>query len=139
VEDARAWLRWWRLEGLPEMRALLWEKRDPLALRGIAPDDEYDGYARVLGSKLKRSNGRANIADYLTTLLAEGGHHARVGRTLQPYGPRTTRLVRAVEGAALTPPGPETGATNRIPPSAQFLETQPGITPTGIGPPVPVV
>jgi hypothetical protein len=39
-------------------------------LRGIAPDDEYDSYARVLGSKLKRNNGRADIADYLTTALA---------------------------------------------------------------------
>jgi hypothetical protein len=45
VEDAREWIRWWRIEGLGEMRAILWEKWDPLGVRGMTddwPEDEYD-------------------------------------------------------------------------------------------------
>ncbi|MGH2917843.1 MAG: hypothetical protein ACRDLS_04475 [Solirubrobacteraceae bacterium] len=72
-EDARAWVRWWRLDGLPEMRNLLWDKWDPLSLRGEAPEDEYDSYANVLASKLRRGNTRHDIADYLTTCLSEDG------------------------------------------------------------------
>ena len=71
VEDARAWARWWRIDGLREMRAILWEKWDPLALNGIAPDDEYDGYAQVLASKLKRGSDRSDIVAYLMTKLWE--------------------------------------------------------------------
>ncbi len=73
MEDARPWLRWWRLEGLPEMRALLWERWDPLGLRTVDdwPEDEYDGHANVLASKLKRGNGREDIAEYLTKTLTE--------------------------------------------------------------------
>jgi hypothetical protein len=74
MEDARAWVRWRRLEGLPQMRALLWEKWDPLGLRPHdAPEDEYDSYANILASKLKRGTSREDIADYLTTALAEEG------------------------------------------------------------------
>ena len=51
------------------MRELLWRKWDPLGLRGMAPDDEYDAQARVLGSKLKRGNSRDDIASYLATTL----------------------------------------------------------------------
>jgi hypothetical protein len=40
VQDAREWVRWWRIEGLREMRSILWEKWDPLGLNRIAPDDE---------------------------------------------------------------------------------------------------
>lgn len=40
------------LQGLREMRGLLWEKWDPLGLRDMAPEDEYDSYAMVLASKL---------------------------------------------------------------------------------------
>jgi hypothetical protein len=53
------------------MRALLWEKWDPLAVREIAPDDEYDGYARVLAGKLQRGDDRGEIADYLARALDE--------------------------------------------------------------------
>jgi hypothetical protein len=71
VEDPTAWTRWWRIEGLREMRSLLWEHWDPLALKGQAPDDEYDGYASVLASKLQRGNDRSDIVSYLTTSLME--------------------------------------------------------------------
>ena len=70
MDDARAWARWWRLDGLPQMRSLLWELWDPLALAGVAPDDEYDSYAAVLASKLRRRNSVDDIAAYLTTTLA---------------------------------------------------------------------
>jgi len=73
VEDAREWVRWWRIEGLREMRSILWDKWDPLALQGGAPDDEYDSYAQVLASKLKRGNDRSHIVAYLTTKLSEPG------------------------------------------------------------------
>ena len=73
MEDAREWVRWWRIQGLSEMRRLLWEHWDPLGLNGIAPDDEYDSYARVLASKLKRGDDRAEIVRYLTVSLAEPG------------------------------------------------------------------
>lgn len=58
----------WRIEGPRAMRSSHW---DPLALAGIAPDDEYDSYANVLASKLKRGSGRHDIATYLTTALAD--------------------------------------------------------------------
>lgn len=53
------------------MRALLWLKWDALGVRDIAPDDEYDAHARVLGSKLRRGNGREDIARYLTTAVTD--------------------------------------------------------------------
>lgn len=53
------------------MRRLLWEHWDPLALAGVAPEDEYDSYAGVLASKLKRRQDRAEIVRYLTVALAE--------------------------------------------------------------------
>jgi hypothetical protein len=56
VEDARAWVRWWRIEGVREMLSIVREKWDPLGLHGItdgSPDDEYDSYANVLASKPK--------------------------------------------------------------------------------------
>jgi hypothetical protein len=59
MRDARAWVRWWRIEGLQQMREILWEKWDPLGLKGIAPVDEYDSYAQVLASKLKRAGTTA--------------------------------------------------------------------------------
>jgi hypothetical protein len=43
----------------------------PARLKGQAPDDEYDGYAGVLASKLNRGNERSHIASYLTTSLIE--------------------------------------------------------------------
>jgi hypothetical protein len=55
------------------MRRLLWDHWDPLALKGVAPDDEYDAYARVLASKLKRGDDRAEIVRYLTAALAQPG------------------------------------------------------------------
>lgn len=53
---------------------ILWEQWDPLSLRGITedwPEDEYDSYANVLASKLKRGNDRNDIVSYLTTSLME--------------------------------------------------------------------
>jgi hypothetical protein len=80
VDDARDWVRWWRVEGLPEMRNILWEKWDPLGLFEDAcdpderwPEDEYDAYANVLASKLKRGNCRSDIKTYLTNSLLEEG------------------------------------------------------------------
>ncbi len=56
------------------MRALLWERWDPLALRPHgAPEDEYDAYAGVLASKLRRGSSCEDIAAYLGTALAEDG------------------------------------------------------------------
>ena len=52
------------------MRRILWAEWDPLGLSGIDPDwpeDEYDSYATVLASKLKRGNERSDIVSYLTT------------------------------------------------------------------------
>jgi hypothetical protein len=66
-------MRWWRIEGLPQMRRVLWQHWDPLALHGLAPDDEYDSYANVLASKLKRGNDRSDIVSYLTTSLVDKG------------------------------------------------------------------
>lgn len=74
MDDARAWVRWWRIEGLKQMRQILWEKWDPLGLNGITddwPEDEYDSYASVLASKLKRGNDRADLVAYLTTSLID--------------------------------------------------------------------
>ncbi len=78
MEDAREWVRWWRIEGLGEMRQILWEKWDPLGLHDLMrdpehdwPEDEYDSYANVLASKLKRGNDRSDIVSYLTTSLIE--------------------------------------------------------------------
>lgn len=42
-------------------------------MKGIAPVDEYDSYANVLASKLKRGNDRSDIVAYLTTKLWEPG------------------------------------------------------------------
>ena len=51
MEDARAWVRRWRLEGLPQMRALLWETWEPLDLASDdASEDEYDSYTNVLAA-----------------------------------------------------------------------------------------
>jgi hypothetical protein len=71
VDDAREWVRWWRIEGLREMRSVLWEHWNPLALDGLAPDDEYDSYANVLASKLRRGNERSDIVSYLTTSIID--------------------------------------------------------------------
>lgn len=74
MEDAREWVRWWRIEGLREMRAILWTEWDPLGLCSIDPDwpeDEYDSYASVLASKLRRGNDRTDIVGYLTTSLVD--------------------------------------------------------------------
>lgn len=79
--------RWWRLDGLREMRALLWEQWDPLGLRAHGvPEDEYDNYANVLASKLKRGNSHAGIARYLTTTRPEDRPitAAWIGRCEQP-------------------------------------------------------
>jgi hypothetical protein len=46
---------------------------DPLGLIELAPHDEYDPYAQVLASKLKRGNDRSDIVAYLTTKLCEPG------------------------------------------------------------------
>ena len=46
------------------MRTVLWKRWDPLGLRGISDDwteDEYDSYANVLASKLKRGNNRVLV------------------------------------------------------------------------------
>jgi hypothetical protein len=78
VDDAREWVRWLRIEGLREMRQILWEKWDPLGLYEPVrdaeeewPEDEYDAYADVLASKLKRGNERSDIVSYLTTSLTD--------------------------------------------------------------------
>jgi hypothetical protein len=78
VDDAREWARWWRIEGLREMRQILWEKWDPLGLHEVVsdpaedwPEDEYDSYANVLAGKLVRGNGRSDVVSYLTTSLVE--------------------------------------------------------------------
>ena len=78
VDDARKWVRWWRIEGSREMRQILWEKWDPLGLYELVrdpeeewPEDEYDSYAHVLASKLKRGNERSDIVSYLTTSLTD--------------------------------------------------------------------
>lgn len=73
MEDAREWARWWRLRGLAEMQSLLWDHWDPLGLASVEdwPRDEYDSYAGVLASKLRRGNSRADIAIYLATKLTE--------------------------------------------------------------------
>ena len=52
------------------------EKWDPLGLCALVrdddwPEDEYDSYAIVLASKLKRSNDRAVIVGYFTTRLVD--------------------------------------------------------------------
>lgn len=65
MDDARPWLNWWESRGLAEMRVLLWEHWDPLSLRGVAPDDEYDAYATVLASKLRRGRDREDLSAYL--------------------------------------------------------------------------
>jgi hypothetical protein len=65
------------IEGLRQMRHILWEKWDPLGLSEVVPgedgwpDDEYDSYAKVFASKLKRRNERADIVSYLTTSLID--------------------------------------------------------------------
>lgn len=64
-------MRWWRLEGKPQLRALAFEWWDPLGLAGIVPDDEYDAYLDVLASKLKRGMSRADVVSYLTQTLSE--------------------------------------------------------------------
>jgi hypothetical protein len=76
VEDATGWVRWWRIEGRPEMRKILWEKWDPLGLCAVVrdddwPEDEYDSYGDVLASKLKRGNDREDIVSYLTKSLID--------------------------------------------------------------------
>ena len=76
MDDARGWVRWWRIEGLPEMRKILWKNWDPLGLCALMrddewPEDEYDSYANVLASNLKRGNDRADIVGYLTTSLID--------------------------------------------------------------------
>ena len=58
------------------MRIILWEKWDPLGLYALVrdedwPEDEYDSYANVLASKLKRGSDRADIIGYLTTSLVD--------------------------------------------------------------------
>jgi hypothetical protein len=73
---------------MPQLRALLWEKWDPLGLRGLAPDDEYDAYVKVLGSKLKRGNSKHDIAHYLASTLTDEASvpadwNARCERTAQ--------------------------------------------------------
>lgn len=73
MEDAAAWVTWWRTEGLHEMRPILWDHWDPLGLRGQVPEDEYDSYAGVLASKLKRGNSRSEIVSYLATTLMDEG------------------------------------------------------------------
>lgn len=80
VDDARQWVRWWRIDGLREMRQILWEKWDPLGLYELVhdpeeewPQDEYDSYADLLASKLKRGNERSDIVGYLITSLTDKG------------------------------------------------------------------
>jgi hypothetical protein len=47
--------------------------RDPLSLKGLAPDDENNSYANVLASKLWRGNDRIDMVGYLTTRLLGKG------------------------------------------------------------------
>lgn len=58
------------------MRKILWKNWDPLGLCALMrddewPEDEYDSYANVLASNLKRGNDRADIVGYLTTSLID--------------------------------------------------------------------
>ena len=65
-----------RVDGLREMGPLLWEFWDPLGLAELGvPDDEYDTYAAVLASKLKRGNARADLVHYLTFTLSDPADH----------------------------------------------------------------
>ena len=56
------------------MRSILWTHWDPLGLGAQEdwPEDEYDSYANVLASKLKRGNPRSDLASYLTMSLHDG-------------------------------------------------------------------
>jgi hypothetical protein len=71
MEDARVWVRWWRLEGLAQVRELLWELWDPLGLADDAPDDGYDTYAHSSAASSNAAMARTTSPSLGSNALAE--------------------------------------------------------------------
>jgi hypothetical protein len=87
VDESDAWGRWWAIEGLFTVRGLLWDRWDPLALRYVAPDDEYDDELNELGRKLRQGESAAGLASWLSCTEREymaRGHEARSSEDLLP-------------------------------------------------------
>ena len=56
---------------LQNIMRLLWEEWDPIGVKGIAPDDEYDSYAQRVYAMLSEGKQVGEIADYLTWAVRE--------------------------------------------------------------------
>jgi hypothetical protein len=64
---------------------------DPLDLRGLAPDDEYDSYFNVVAGKLRRHESAAESAEYLSVTERQNmglGPDARPSDELRPVAER---------------------------------------------------
>lgn len=74
------------------VRQILWDDWDPIGVKDIAPEDEYDGYVWPVISKISRGETADQIADYLDRASNE-----HMGRPL----PRDVNLALAVRLVAL--------------------------------------
>jgi hypothetical protein len=85
--ELEEWSRWWRIQGEPELRALLMEQWDPVGVRGEpAAADEYDSYLGVIGRLLREGASAESIAQHLATVEHDWmGFETSVGQLL-PVG-----------------------------------------------------
>jgi len=65
--------RWVREEGFGELRQVLFWRWDPVGVEDAFPitADEYDDYARVLMSRLRKGAGEPQVAAYLLSVERE--------------------------------------------------------------------
>jgi hypothetical protein len=62
--------RWWKENGFAELRQILYWIWDPIGVNTAFPytHDEYDRYAKVLLSKLRKGASASDVVDYLVSV-----------------------------------------------------------------------
>lgn len=65
--DEEQFARWCKPGGFEELRQVLFWRWDPIGVEGAFPNtaDEYDGYVRVLLSRLRADATASDVADHL--------------------------------------------------------------------------
>ena len=53
------------------LKTLLWEEWDPIGVRGLGPDDEYDSYAMRILVMLNEGKSEQDVAAYLRCAATE--------------------------------------------------------------------
>jgi hypothetical protein len=81
--------RWWQENGFAELRQILYWIWDPISVNNAFPytHDEYDHYARVLLSKLRKGASAPDVVEYLVS-VEKGAMGMTRAVDLTPLGER---------------------------------------------------